>query len=316
MRSLPISVIPFAGETVQSIYRRLSAYNAVTTGELWTTIRAAHPHLPLRTLPELVPRVVEELASLPEGYFDRQNARDRLFVRCVHADWEHNNCVKCAPLPSPSSMCKRCANGDDVVTRTRRGAVCTRHQRWHYAGADEDISGLASFHRAERHLRGPLWERGVGLDTGELELAAQLVHALRAQGGNEGVPLEHADRLRAVYPEAVRLVALLTEPWAVRFLANKRIGFVPVSVMIERATAAVEKHSRRDEDAVRTGFRIEGREAEVHIGRTIRLRYGRSPGLTAFGLQAQALAPTLRATLLRHTDARLPRMHRPTRVLA
>ena len=127
MRSLPISVIPFAGETVQSVYRRLSAHNAVTTGELWTTIRATHPHLPLRTLPELVPRVVEELASLPEGYFDRQNARDRLFVRCVHVEWEHSNCVQCAPLPlsilDVQTMRERRRRRDANTSRSRLHAA-------------------------------------------------------------------------------------------------------------------------------------------------------------------------------------------------
>lgn len=170
MRALPVVVDPFAGETVRSFYRRLAERNAVPTGELWTAIRQARPHLPLRTTPEVVPRLVEQLAGLPHGHLDGRR-QDRLFVRCAHANWRHVNCVTCAPLPAPVTMCRRCARGQTVEVRTRSGAVCIRHRRWHYAGADDDLAGETAHLHAERRLVGTLWERGVALGSGELELA-------------------------------------------------------------------------------------------------------------------------------------------------
>lgn len=170
MRPLPVLIEPFAGETVSSVYRRLADRNAVPAGELWTTIRHARPRLPLRTTPELVPRMVEELADLPPGFFDGRRS-DRLFVRCIHTDWRHSNCPTCAPLPSAVTKCMRCTRGEPVEVRTRTGAVCARHRRWHYAGADDALTDCVEHLRAERCLTGTLWERGIGPDTGELELA-------------------------------------------------------------------------------------------------------------------------------------------------
>lgn len=142
MRKLPVLIEPFTGETVSSVYRRLTTRNAVPAGELWTTLRHARPRLPLRTTPELVPRLVEDLADLPPGFFDGRRT-DRLFVRCIHADWRHNNCPTCAPLPSAVTKCRRCTGGEPVEVRTRIGAVSRAHRRWHYAGADRDLAHSA-----------------------------------------------------------------------------------------------------------------------------------------------------------------------------
>lgn len=313
MKALPILVEPFAGETVGSVYRRLAERNAVPTGELWTTIRQTHPHLPLRTTPELVPRLVEELAQLPPGYFDGRR-RDRLFARCAHAQWRHANCATCAPLPAPVTMCRRCAHGQTVEVRTLCGAVCTRHRRWHYAGADEDLIGSVAHLRAERCLVGTLWERGVGLDTGELELATELV-MLRRRTEHQGAhPVTYPEQLRDIYPEAVQMVALLTEPWAERFLSNIRVGRLPVAALVEAAVTAADTHSRYDLAAISESFSTHDREAITSLNRTVRLRYGRSPGLDELGEQVLHIAPRVLATFLRHTDARHPvteRIHRP-----
>ena len=303
MRPLPVLIEPFAGETVSSVYRRLATRNAVPAGELWTTIRHARPRLPLRTTPELVPRLVEELADLPIGFFGGRRS-DRLFVRCIHADWRHSNCPTCAPLPSPVTKCRRCTGGEPVEVRTRSGAVCERHRRWHYAGADRNLARSADFVRAERCLTGTLWERGIGPDTGELELATALIGATDIGQEDES----HRTALARHYPEAVRLVALLTEPWAERFLANTNVGPIQVAALVG---AAVNAGTSRDVDAVRASFHAEGRETVISLDRPVRLRYGRSPGLDELGRRILTFVPRARATLLRHTDARNPPTRRP-----
>ncbi len=301
MRPLPVLIEPFAGETVSSVYRRLATRNAVPTGELWTTIRHAHPRLPLRTTPELVPHLVEELADLPPGFFDGRRS-DRLFVRCIHTNWLHSNCPMCAPLPAPITKCRRCTGGEPVEVRTRIGAVCARHRRWHYAGADRDLTRSADLFRAERCLTGTLWERGIGPDTGELELATTLIRATELGQEDES----HRTALARHYPEAVRLVALLTEPWAEQFLTNTNIGPIQVAALVEAAVNAVTGGTSHDVDAVRASFRAEGRETVIGLDRPVRFRYGRSSGLDELGRRILTFAPRVRATLLRHTDARKP----------
>ena len=306
MRKLPVLIEPFTGETVSSVYRRLTTRNAVPAGELWTTLRHERPRLPLRTTPELVPRLVEQLADLPPGYFDGSRS-DRLFVRCIHADWRHNNCPMCAPLPPAVTKCRRCTGGEPVEVRTRIGAVCARHRRWHYAGADRDLARSADFFRAERCLTGTLWERGIGPDTGELELATTLIRATELGQEDES----HRTALARHYPEAVRLVALTTEPWAERFPANTNVGPIQVAALVEAAVNAVTVGSSHNVDAVRASFHAEGREAVIGLDRPVRLRHGRSPSLDELGKRILTFAPRVRATLLRHTNARKPPTRRP-----
>jgi hypothetical protein len=301
IRPLPVLIEPFAGETVSSVYRRLATRNAVPAGELWTTIRRTRPRLPLRTTPELVPRLVEELADLRPGFFDGRRS-DRLFVRCIHADWRHSNCPTCAPLPAAVTKCRRCTGGEPVEVRTRAGAVCARHHRWHYAGADLDLARSAGFFRAERCLTGTLWERGIGPDTGELELATTLLRATDLGQEDES----HRTALARHYPEAVRLVALTTEPCAERFLANTNVGLIQVALLVEAAVSAVTAGTSHDVEAVRASFHAEGREAVIGLDRPVRLRYGRSSCLDELGRRILRFAPRVRATLLRHTDARKP----------
>ena len=306
MRKLPVLIKPFAGETVSSVYRRLTTHNAVPTGELWTTIRHTRPRLPLRTTPELVPRLIEELADLPEGFFDGRRT-DRLFVRCIHADWRHNNCPMCAPLPSAVTKCRRCTSGEPVEVRTRTGAVCARHRRWHYAGADRDLTGSVGHLRADRCLTGTLWERGIDLCTGELELATTLLRATDLGQEDES----HRTALARHYPQVVGLVALTTEPWAERFLANTNVGPIQVATLVEAAVTAVTAGTSHDVDAVRASFHAEGHEAVIGLDRPVRLRYSRSPSLDELGRRILTFAPRVRATLLRHTDARKPPARRP-----
>lgn len=312
MRALPATITPFPGETVRSIYRRLVEKNDLTTGELWTAIRKQTPGLPLRTTPELVRRIVEDLAGLPHGYVDRDLDTHRLFIRCEHTGWQHSNCPACAPFPAPVTMCRRCTAGATVEARARSGAVCARHRRWHYNGRDDGIQDVR-YMRAERCLTGTLWQRGIGLNTGELELAADLLTAHREHHCRTDLSGDPAEDLRGVYPEAVRLTAFLTEPWATRFLANSGVGHLPVVALIEASVTAVSAGRRPDLENICETFRTTGREAYIRIARTIRVRHGRSVALGELGTRIRGSTPRLRATFLRHNDARHSASRRPTR---
>ncbi|PZU44121.1 MAG: hypothetical protein DI566_13045 [Microbacterium sp.] len=110
--------------------------------------------------------------------------------------------------------------------------------------------------------------------------------------------------LREAYPDAVQLVALLTEPWAERLMANTGIGHAPVAALIETSVTAVMTRSRSAFAAVRESFRARDRETVITMNRSVRLRHGQSPGLGELGAHIHAMAPRVRATLLRHADAR------------
>ncbi|MGB4778162.1 hypothetical protein [Microbacterium sp.] len=303
-----MTVEPFAGETVRSLYRRLAERNAIPSGELWTAIRHAQLKLPLKTTPEAAPHLVEQLAGLPPGHLDGR-PQDRLFVRCAHAAWQYNPCPICAPLPAPATMCRRCTRGQTVEVRTRSGAVCARHHRWHYASADDDLTGQNAHLHAERFLTGTLWQRGLALNTGELELATELLGFRHTAGPQHAQPGILDGRFREYYPKAVQVTALLTEPWAERFLTNIRLGRLPVAVLVAAVVTAVDTHSRHQLATLRESFRAYDRETLITLDRTVRLRHGRSPGLDEFGTKILAIASRVRGTFLRHADARRPPTH-------
>lgn len=306
MRALPVRVHVYPAETVSSVFTRLATANHVPTGELWTSVRRHQAGLQLRTMPELAPERVAELAGLPNDYFRHGRRCDRLFARCAHNDWRYSNCPTCAPRPAPVTMCQRCAGGELVYARIRSGPVCVKHRRWHYDGQDIDLTNERRHLRAERCFTGMLWERGIGLETGEIELATDLLSAKRRLEGRLSDVPSYSARLRVLYPDVIALVELLTEPWAVQFLSNRKLGHVPVALLVDAAVAAVESRSARAKDELRGSFVARGREANVRVGRMLRLRHGQSPERGEFGTHLLEYGPRLRAVFLRHTNARRP----------
>lgn len=305
MRKLPVLVEPFAGETVSSVYRRLADRNAVPTGNygrrsvtLTRGFRCARHLSSCRGWSKNSPTSrpgsstaaaltdCSSVASTPTG--DTATARPARLCR------PRSRNADAAPAANPSKC-------------TRTGAVCVRHRRWHYAGADRDLTRSADFIRAERCLTGTLWERGIGPETGELELATALLRGTDLGQEDES----HQTALERHYPEAVRLVALTTEPWAERFLANTNVGPIQVAALVEAAVNAVTTGTSHDVDAVRASFRAEGRETVIGLDRPMRFRCGRSSGLDELGRRILTLAPRVRATLLRHADARRRSARRP-----
>jgi len=313
MRMLPATVDPFPGETVRSLYIRLVERNSLTTGELWTAFRKMQQGLPLRTTPEVVPRLVEQLAGLPDGWFGRDDTERRLFIRCIHSGWAHERCRECSPLPTPLTMCRRCTGGQRVEGQSRSGAFCGHHRRWHYGGRDDEVVLASRFLRAERCLTGPLWSRGIGLDTGELELACELLSTYRELTDGDVASSDAAERLRDFYPEAVQLTAFLTEPSAQAFLNNTHIGCLPVVALIEASVAAVDSRSPSRLKDIREVFQTSGRDARVYAAASTMVRHGRSIAVGELGTRVRGSGPRLRAVFLRHSDARRPSSARQQR---
>lgn len=316
MRVLPATVSPFPGETVRSLYNRLVERNSLTAGELWTAIRKSEQGLPLRTTPEAAPDVVAQLDDLPVDWFDRDDTANRLFRRCMHNNWTHAQCARCSALPRPVTMCRRCAGGMHVEVQSRAGAFCARHERWHYDGRDEAIRTPVAYARAERCLTGTLWARGIGLDTGEIELACEIISAYRELV--DDVPSAGgADQyVRDFYPEAVELTAFLTAPSMQAFLRNRQIGHLPVAAMVEAAATAVASRSRNRLSSVHRMFQASGRELRLGDSVTKPLRHGRSLEMGALGARIRDSVPRIRAVFLHHDDARRPlptRRDRPPR---
>lgn len=316
MRVLPATVSPFPGETVQSLYNRLVERNSLTTGELWTAIRKSKQGLPLRTTPEAAPDVVAQLDDLPANWFDRDDTTHRLFSRCIHYNWAHAQCARCSALPKPVTMCRRCASGMNVEVQARAGAFCARHKRWHRDGRDEAIGSPVAYARAERCLTGTLWARGIGLDTGEIELACEIISTHRELV--DGAPCASgADQhMRDFYPEAVELTTFLTAPSAQALLRNRQIGHLPVAAMVEAAATAAASHSRHRLSSVNEMFHASGRELRLGDSATKPIRHGQSLEIGALGVLIRDNVPRIRAVFLRHDDARRPlpmRRDRPPR---
>lgn len=316
MRVLPATVSPFPGETVRSLYNRLVERNSLTAGELWTAIRKSKQGLPLRTTPEAAPDVIAQLDDLPVDWFDRHDTTNRLFSRCIHNNWAHAQCARCSALPKPVTMCRRCASGMNVEVQARAGAFCARHERWHYDGRDEAIRIPVAYARAERCLTGTLWARGIGLDTGEIELACEIISTYREFVDRDNSARSADQRLRDFYPDAVELTAFLTAPSAQAFLRNRQIGHLPVAAMVEAAATAVASRSRHRLSSVHGMFQASGRELRLGDSATKPLRHGRPLEVGALGGLVRDSVPRIRAVFLRHDDARRPlpmRRDRPPR---
>ncbi len=112
------------------------------------------------------------------------------------------------------------------------------------------------------------------------------------------------ETVRSVYRRLAEHNAVPTGELAEQFMANTRIGHPPVAALIETSVTAVTTRARSALAAVRESFRARDRETVITMNRSARLRHGQSPGLGELGAQIHAIAPRVRATLLRHADAR------------
>lgn len=301
MRALPLQPTLFAGETVGSFYARLAKCNELPPGELWTAIRKNLAGLPLRTTPHLATGIIEELGGLAPGHFREDAVRQTLYIRCEHHGWARAPCRSCVTPPPATRMCTRCSAGEVVEVRRRAGAFCIRHGRWHYEGNEGNVPDPARYRRAERRLSGTLWPRGIALGTGEIELAAELMH-VSDPTISEGTT--RASQVRAWYPEAVRLAEFLTEPWACQFLAVRSIGSEPVVALIEGSIAAVRDGVDTDLMEIGEAFRATGREASIATPRRARSRHAmivRAGHVRGF---VRNRMPRVRGAFLKHNDAR------------
>lgn len=258
VRPLPVTVWPLAGETVTGYLPRLAVANALTPTllRIHTTRISGIP--PYRPDLERAAAWVERLGGLPAGHFDRDARRNAMYVRCHHHDWAPHPCRRCGYTQQPRVACRRCAQGEETTVRSRGGAVCNRHRRWHLDGADIDLTGFPEYTRAERCLSGSLWKRGVGLATGELQLAATLI---RYWAADADLPARLHERMTAfgidavdqdsvsmiAYPEIVRLATVLTDLSFASYLLTPRFRLAQQVWALEAAVVTIMRGSTTEQ---------------------------------------------------------------------
>ncbi|RWR16195.1 hypothetical protein D8Y23_14005 [Microbacterium enclense] len=196
--------------------------------------------------------------------------------------------------------------------------MCLSHQRWHLHGRDIDLQNHSSYGKAERWLSGRLWNRGISLHTGELQLSCRLLQtALR--DAPDAAPHRRAvefgvdvlsdvdDALLCAYPEAVALTGLLVDAEFLRFLLGPRYRVESQVEIMQAAVAGVLRSSG-------------GRALQLLSGEIV--RRSRRAVMIAYGARKNARVKTVRcglekalfasartnrACLLRHLDTvRMP----------
>lgn len=223
------------------------------------------------------------------------------------------------------TACRRCARGDQTTIRSRGGAVCLRHRRWHLDGHDIDVAGLPSYGRAERWLSGKLWNRGIALHTGELQLAGRLIQAA-LQETPDAVPLKRAaalevdpfvgyeETLLCAYPEVVALTGMLVDPEFLRFLLGPRFRTETQVEIMEAAVTGVLAASGGRALKELSRAVVERSKEAVMVAYGARRNSNVKTIRCSFEKALYASARSNRACLLRHLDTvRMPILEVPLR---
>lgn len=256
VRVLPRGVRPLAAETATGYLGRLATANALTPRDLRLHVTELAGLSPSRPNLERAAAWVERLGGLDPGHFAADARRSAMYVRCQHYDWQPALCKRCGYTQSPRSACRRCANGDQTAVRSRGGAVCNRHRRWHLDGADIGLAHFPEYGHAERCLSGTLWKRGIGVATGELQLAATLIRywaidelpdaRIKNRMSALGIATLDADAdtvLLATYPEVVRLATVLTDLSFASYLLSPRFSLAEQVQALEAAVITIMQGS-------------------------------------------------------------------------
>lgn len=250
VRPLPVPVRPLAAETITGYVSRLALANALTPRLLRIHVTGIAGISPYRPDLERAAAWVERLGGLPAGHFERDTHRSSMYVRCHHQKWRAHPCRTCGYTQPSRTACRRCARGQETTVRSRGGAVCNRHRRWHIDGKDIDLSSFPEYMHAERCLSGTLWKRGIGLSTGELQLSATLIRnwaadaeltpQIRSRMTTLGIrELDHERVFLVAYPEIVKLTTVLTDPSFVSYLLTPRFSLAQQVWALEAAVATI-----------------------------------------------------------------------------
>jgi hypothetical protein len=315
LRALPVPVRPVDGETPDSYFRRLAPANALTLPQLWAHIRTTNERLPYERAPDRAIPELEALGSLPPDWFQTNRAHHLLPIRCPHNRWRMRVCVACSRPPAARAGCGRCAGGTATQVASRAGAICLRHRRWAH-GTHLDITGMHTHLAAERLFRAVLHDRGIGLETGELQLADSLLsHWSREHPPpDRPAPLQEHGTFFQSYPQIVRLTVTLTDPRFTSSLLDPHWSPSQQALLLSHAITDVTR--QRPSDST-----LEDLWAQVYTGRrAVEAAFGmlgrRQSRKCAWERALCAAAYTHRACLLRHLDARIsrPRDHLIPRV--
>lgn len=254
VRSLPIGVRPLSAETVSGYLARLAAANMLTPRDLRLHVTTIAGLSPSRPNLERAAAWVEHLGGLTPGHFDADARRNAMYVRCQHYQWQPARCKQCGYTQRPRTACQRCAEGADTTVCSRGGAVCNRHGRWHLDGADLDLSPFPEYTHAERCLSGTLWKRGIGLTTGELQLAATLIRywamedqiSSRVMNRMAGLGVDELNSetvFLITYPEIVNLTTVLTDLSFASYLLSPRFSLAEQVWALEAAVITIMQGS-------------------------------------------------------------------------
>lgn len=254
VRALPLRVRPLPAETVTGYLGRLATANSLTPRDLRLHVTDLAGLSPSRPNLERAAVWAERLGALAPGHFDADARRNAMYVRCQHHGWQPALCKHCGYTQSPRSACRHCANGDQTAVRSRGGAVCNRHRRWHLDGADIDLAQFPQYGHAERCLSGTLWKRGIGIATGELQLAATLIRywaiderpdaRIEDRMSALGIGTLDVDTvLLAAYPEVVRLATVLTDLSFASYLLSPRFSLAEQVRALEAAVVTIMRGS-------------------------------------------------------------------------
>lgn len=223
LRVLPISFEPVPGETCDAYIDRLAAAHRLEILDIHRELMRDIGRVGWNSKDPRLPAALAQLAGVSVQLVKPTFSEHGMWVRCGHQAWGPRKCERCERFDVPRAACIICAGGMQTLTVACGGPFCTRHRQWTFRGLRATIPELDDYEQAELVFRTVLWERGVTLHTGEINLAAAFVRAWNdgttewsapdARSRLLGLesPRSYEEVLLSAYPEVIRVAVLITK---------------------------------------------------------------------------------------------------------
>lgn len=239
IRALPIHVEPLPAETTDGYLGRLARKHLLAVNDIRRPILQEVERSTWNGQDPGTVRVLAQTAGLPVHALEVSFDEHGMWTRCGHPRWSPTKCPRCQKFTEPHTACSICAGGMSTTTRARKGPLCLLHSRWSLGAFETDMAITSRTEAAEQTLVGILWERGITLHTGELNLAAAAIMAW-ARGTESPTFLDdNAARfglasvtnfdqvLLCAYPEVVHITELITSPRVLRGVLQVAMSALP-----------------------------------------------------------------------------------------